>query len=95
MNSTNSTYSKPLPLSQTFQLLASLLHVDPEDLDAEERDRIFQQALKEFDYWYDRSDDLRVYDKGQMEYNIILEHTSRDKELYEIWKAFCAEKDKR
>lgn len=91
----NATYSKKLPLSDTFKQLDSCLYVDPEDLEAEEVERIFKLAIAEHDYWYDRSDDLRVYDRGQAESNIILEHTSRDKSLYEVWKAFCAEKDKK
>lgn len=82
-------------LSQTFRQLAGTLSIDPDDLEFDEVKRLFEKAIKEHDYFYDYSDDLRVYDRGQAELNIILEHTNRDKDLYEIWKAFCKEEDKK
>lgn len=87
--------NKPIILSQTFQQLAGTLSIDLEDLETEEVKILFEKAIKEHDYFYDYSDDLRVYDRGQAELNIILEHTSREKELYEIWRDFCKEKDKK
>jgi hypothetical protein len=80
-------------LSPVFLSLAGTLSIDPDDLEMEEVTRIFNEAIKAHDYFYDMSDDLSVYDKGQAEFNIILEHTSRDKDLHAIWVAFCQEKD--
>lgn len=88
-------HNKPIILSQTFQQLAGTLSIDPEDLDTTEVQRLFEKALKEHDYFYSSSDDQRVYDHGQAEIFIILEHTSRDKELYDMWVKYCAEKDKK
>ena len=94
MSSKDKKYSK-FVLSPVFQSLAGTLSVDPDDLEMEEVTRLFKEAIRQHDYFYDMSDDLSVYDKGQAELNIILEHTSRDKDLHDIWVEFCQEKDKK
>lgn len=86
------SYLKPLPVSGSFQLLASLLYIDPEDLEEEELIRVFNEALKQHDYGYDQSDDSRVYDKGKLEESILLEHTARHPKLKLLWTIYVKEK---
>lgn len=75
-------------MNSSLQVLRNCLYLNPEDLNQKKLKKTFLDALGKHDFWFDRSDDDEVYQRGQVEYQILQDTIARHPELLALYQEY-------
>lgn len=79
------TVSAPVGIASCFVKLAGYLLVDPEDVDLRAMHNLVEDCIAVHDYWYDRSDDHGVWQRGSYEEAVIKKALHIYPDLKPLW----------